>query len=243
MRKAFSMIELIFVMVIISIMAVTAIWYLPRTELKQATEYLINNLKYTKTLAQLDDRYYTMSDNIPDKKDQAKISSQIQNWKSGLWQLQFHRGNGNTSASNSYTIYADQAKNGNTNDFDGIPNSGDLIARDPINKACLSGYSLSNLQECENNFAKEVKLQETYQTTIANIISIDCQYNPSQSFAIHFDGTGIPYCKVGSAQKTPPKKLTGPIMIELNRRGQSAIICISKGGIIEGSNTKNCPNT
>lgn len=246
MRKAFSMIELVFIIVILGIMAAVAVWYLPRTELQQASEYLINNLKYTKTLAQLDDRYYTMSDTTTNN---AQTTSQIQNWKLGMWQLQFHNSSGNSSASNSYTIYADQPKNGTTNNFDGIPNNGDLIARDPMTKNCLSGYSKTNLNDCVNNFAKEVKLEETYQTTIDTIQSQDCQYNASSGFSIFFDNLGTPYCKAGNAQLTTPKKLTGPIKIGLKRRGQYAIICISKGGIIEGLNTNNnsttaaCPTT
>lgn len=166
-----------------------------------------------------------------------------------MWQLQFHNSSGNSSASNSYTIYADQAKGGSTNNFDGIPNNGDLIARDPMTKNCLSGYSKTNLKDCENSFAKEVKLQETYQVSIDTIESKDCSYNASSGFSIFFDNSGIPYCKAGNAQLTAPTKLTSPIKISLKRRGQYAIICISKGGIIEGLNTTNnansaqCPTT
>lgn len=238
MRKAFSIVELLFVMVILGIMASVSIWYLPRTELKQATEYLINNLKYTKTLAQLDDRYYTMSDSA--NSNAAQTASQIQNWKLGMWQLQFHNATGNTSSSNSYTIYADQAKAGTTNNFDGIPNAGDLIARDPMTKACLSGYSASNLPDCQNNFSKDVKLYETYQTTIDSISSKDCAWNASSGFSIFFDNLGMPYCKSSNAQLTQPIRLTAPITIQLKRRGAIATICVSKGGIIEASKDGTC---
>lgn len=245
MRKAFSMIELIFIIVILGIMAAVAVWYLPRTELQQASEYLINNLKYTKTLAQLDDRYYTMSD---DTTNNTQTTTQIQHWKLGMWQLQFHNTNKGTSASNSYTVYADQAKGGTTNNFDGIPNDGDIIARDPMTKNCLSGYSLSNLKStCTDNFAKEVKLEETYQTTIDTIQSDDCPYTASSGFSILFDNVGTPYCRAGNTGQI--NKLTKPIKIGLKRRGQYAIICVSKGGIIEGLNVTNnntstpCPTT
>ncbi|MDE6885766.1 MAG: prepilin-type N-terminal cleavage/methylation domain-containing protein [Helicobacteraceae bacterium] len=249
MKKAFTMMELVFVIVIIGIMAVVSVMYIPRNELQQASDYLIQNLKYTKSLAQLDDRFYAMTETNPNdtsltqSEKNKRITNEkrlVENWKLGLWQLQFHRAG--TNAKNSYSIYADQGNSGTTNMFDGIPNNGDLIARDPINKTCLSGYTLTNLKECENNFSKEVKLEETYGIVIDSINSVDCTGNANSPFAIHFDNTGTPYCKAGTIAQSAPTKLTAPITIILKKGKQTATICVSKGGLIYGSNTGICNN-
>ena len=237
-KKAFTMIELVFVIVMIGILSAVSIWYLPRTELKQAAETMINNLKYTKTLAQLDDRYFLMGD--ANQTDKTIINNQVaaNADKKALWQFQFHASNnsGSTSGSqNSYTIYAENATNSGTN-FDGIPMNGDMIARDPMTKDCISGYGTnsSNQNDCKA-YAKDARFYDTYQTELESIQSDDCNgWRKSYTFAIYFDSKGLPYCKLNN--KGTITRLTKSITIKLKRKGETAYICITKGGIIEGGN-------
>lgn len=242
-RSAFSVMELVFVIVIIGIMAGVSIWYLPRTELKQAGETMINNLKYTKTLAQLDDRQFLMRDeqffntvagNLTQAQKEVAMQNQVKDWKKGMWQFQFHTTRAGTNAQNSYTIYAEQATPTGTN-FDGQPSNLDLIAKDPMTKQCISGYSGTNLRNCTDNYgyAKEARFYDTYQTQVDNIESNDCRtWKKGNTFAIYFDSNGKPYCKVGNEGDI--KALSAPITIRLKRKNETAYICITKGGIIEG---------
>lgn len=241
-RNAFSMMELIFVIVIIGIMAGVSIWYLPRTELKQAGETMINNLKYTKTLAQLDDRQFLMGDeqffntvagNLTQAQKKVAMQNQVKDWKKGMWQFQFHTTRAGTNAQNSYTIYAEQATPTGTN-FDGQPNNLDLIAKDPMTKQCISGYSDTNLRNCTDNYgyAKEARFYDTYQTQVDDIESKNCSWKKGDTFAIYFDSNGKPYCKVGNEDNIDA--LSAPITIKLKRKNEVAYICITKGGIIEG---------
>ncbi|MBR7118192.1 MAG: prepilin-type N-terminal cleavage/methylation domain-containing protein [Helicobacteraceae bacterium] len=236
MKKAFTMIEMVFVVVMLGVMAAVSVMYIPQTKLQQAADHMIHNIKYTKSLAQTDDRFFAMKDgSINNYSD-----TQAQYWKAGMWQVQFHL-NGNTTK-HSYSIYADTARSANTTNFDGRPMSGDLIAKDPQNKACLSGYSENNLpNECKNNIAKEVRLQETYDVTIDDISPSSCKEN--NTARIYFDNTGMPYCgavNISGSSTTLPKRLDEAMKITLKRQKQTATICVSKSGLIYGSNNGIC---
>lgn len=246
-KGAFSMIELVFVIVIIGIMAGVSVWYLPRTELKQAAETMMTNLKYTKTLAQLDDRYFAMSDeqyfnaigtNLTPAQKEVAMKNQVQNWRKGMWQFQFHSTNNTTSqqsAQNTYTIYAEHASSGTTANFDGRPMSNDTIARDPMTKECISGYTTNDLPNYCNAVAKEARFYDTFQTELADIKSqANCKWTKNNTFAIYFDNKGNPYCKATNNGDIQP--LTESITIELKRKSENAYICITKGGIIDSGN-------
>lgn len=243
-RSAFSMIELVFVIVIIGIMAAVSVWYLPRTELKQAAETMMTNIKYTKTLAQLDNRQFLMKDeqfvnevyrnqtglNSNDK--DMIMNNQVANWELGMWQFQFHGTQTGTNAQNTYTIYTDIGTN-----FDGQPSDLDLIARDPMTKECISGYrDNNNPGNCNGKYAKEARFYDTFQTQLESIQSDDCTgWRSGESFSIFFDNKGMPYCKVGNnANKAPTILDKSSITIKLKRKNENAYICITKGGIIEG---------
>ena len=235
MRKAFTMIEMVFVVVMLGVMAAVSVMYIPQTKLQQAADHMIHNIKYAKSLAQTDDRFFTMKD------DSINSDNQVKYWKAGMWQVQFHL-SGNTTQ-HSYSIYADTGRDANTTNFDGRPMSGDLIAKDPQNKACLSGYSENNLpSECKNNIAKEVRLQETYDVTIDKIeLPNDC--NETNTARIYFDNTGMPYCgavNINGNNATLPKRLSNNMKITLKRQKQTATICVSKSGLIYGSNDGKC---
>lgn len=234
MRKAFTMIEMVFVVVMLGVMAAVSVMYIPQTKLQQAADHMIHNIKYAKSLAQTDDRFFAMKD------DNVKSDTQVKHWKAGMWQVQFHLG-GNT-AKHSYSIYADTARDANTTNFDGKPMSGDLIAKDPQNKACLSGYSENNLPtECKNNIAKEVRLQETYDVIIEVEPPSDCK--ETNTARIYFDNKGMPYCgkvNISGSNTDTPKRLSDNMKITLKRQKQTATICVSKSGLIYGSNNGKC---
>ena len=249
-RKAFSMIELIFVIVIIGIMAGVSIWYLPRTELKQAGETMINNLKYTKTLAQLDERQFLIRDDkyldevrtLSEAEKVAVMKGQMKNQQMGMWQFQFHettdltgQSPDSTRSAQTYTIYSELAGTSESKPFDGKPMNGDIIAQDPMTKQCISGYNGTNLRDCTDKYgyAKEARFFDTYQTQVDSIVSNDCRtWKKGNTFAIYFDSKGNPYCKVGNEGTITA--LNAPITIKLKRKNESAYICITKGGIIEG---------
>ena len=73
MKKAFTLIEIVFVIVIIGILAVVII---PRTErdpLREAAIQIVSDIRYTQHLAMIDDKY----------------DSTDSNWYRNRWQLLF----------------------------------------------------------------------------------------------------------------------------------------------------------
>ncbi len=242
-RKAFSILELVFIIVMLGIMAGVSLMYIPQTKLRSAAEALIQNIKYTKSLAQLDDRYFTMEDESVSSSVDTNVQSEF--WKAGMWQIQFHM----TTDDYGYSIYADTGRSASSTNFDGRPMSGDLIAKDSLNKACLSSYSESNLpSECENNRAAEAQLTKTYDVTIDSIQydsgnNTNCSSSNSTTKRIYFDKAGLPYCgsvTINGTNSVLPERLTGPVKITLKRRNQTATICVSKGGLVYGSSDGQC---
>lgn len=230
MRNGFTIIELVVIVVILGILSTIGVMFIPDTKLQQAADTLISNLKYTKVLAQTDDRYYTINDGSIT--NNVNLANQMKDWKKGMWQLQFHLSGNN--AKGSYSIYADTGRNAATTNFDSRPMDGDLIAKDPINMSCLSGYSDNNLPaECLNNISSEVKLYETFNITRLEI-SIDQACLERDTARIYFDSRGLTYCGKN------PTRMQTPAKVVLYKNNKTATICISTNGLIYGSNNGNC---
>lgn len=114
-RFAFTMLELVFVIIVIGILAVLAMPDFRSNQLQQAAEQVAAHIRYTQHLAMVDDKF--------DPTDPL--------WFRENWQIEF-----TSTASNVwYKIYADTDHNGNC----------DVInkeaATDPLNNVTLDGNS------------------------------------------------------------------------------------------------------
>ncbi|EAJ5693991.1 prepilin-type N-terminal cleavage/methylation domain-containing protein [Campylobacter fetus] len=74
MKKAFTLIEIIIVLVIVGIMASFTIPKLNRNDLRLAADQIVSHIRYTQHLAIIDDKFDTK-----DTKDT--------NWYKGRWQI------------------------------------------------------------------------------------------------------------------------------------------------------------
>jgi len=90
MKKAFTLLELVFVIIVIAIITAIAIPDSRDTKLREAAVQLLSHIKYTQHLALVDDKY--------DASDA--------NWYKNRWQLFFSRG-ADTNNLWSYTIFSD----------------------------------------------------------------------------------------------------------------------------------------
>jgi len=147
MKKAFSMLELVFVIVVIGILAATII---PRTQtnpLQEAGIQLLSHIRYTQHLALLDNQY---------KADDS-------NWYKKRWQLVFS----SAAAANNvpaYTIFADTA-----GDSTGDANPSE-IAKNPENTTqyMTGGYpgaNSLNITHVDFNGMKKLNLGMSYGVT------------------------------------------------------------------------------
>lgn len=111
MKKAFTMIELIFVIVIIGILAAVIIPKSGSNKLYEAATQVVSHIRYTQHLAMVDDKF--------DVNDAT--------WFRENWQIEFKSG-----TNVYYQIYSDKDKNGNA---DIINNE---LAMDPLTKQTLN---------------------------------------------------------------------------------------------------------
>lgn len=92
-RSAFTMLELVFVIIVIGILAVLAMPSFQSNALRQAAEQIARHIRYTQHLAMVNDKYDPLD----------------QNWSRENWQIEF-----TSTASNVwYRIYSDTDHNGN----------------------------------------------------------------------------------------------------------------------------------
>jgi len=110
MKKAFTMLELVFVIVIIGILAATIIPNTRTNPLQEAALQIVSDIRYTQHLAMVDDKF-----NINDV-----------NWSHQRWQILFSS-NGSSGGEMAYTIFSDTSGDGSGN-----PDVAE-IARNPAN--------------------------------------------------------------------------------------------------------------
>jgi len=173
MKKAFTLIEIIFVLVIIGILAVVIIPRTQRDPLREAAIQIISDIRYTQHLAMVDDKY--------DRADS--------NWYRNRWQILFGTstsGAKNTGGNYAYTIFSDY-KGTST----GNPDT-DEIAVNPLDKNKLLSGGYSGGIDWEDPRASK-KLNIGYSYGIDNIVTRGCgSYNPKR---ISFDNLGRPFEK------------------------------------------------
>ena len=205
--KAFTMIELIFIIVIVGILAAVAIPKIERNGLIEAADQIASHIRYTQQLA--------MNDN--------KFSATDPNWHRKAWRIQFHNGKvGDKSKSWRYTIFWDNAVTKNA----GNPNSENELAVDPMNpnKYLTSGFARQAFNNNHAKMNKKLNIQETYSITNVvfggacarmNTVSFDAKGRPMGQLA----NSAIPYDKLFHSDCT--------ITIS-NDNGDSAVITITK---------------
>ena len=93
MKKAFTMIELLIVLVVIGILTVVIMPRLDEDKLNEASEQVLSHIKYTQHLALSDDQY-SSDDNV---------------WYKGRWQIFFSNTEDGSDDLWAYSIFSDKA--------------------------------------------------------------------------------------------------------------------------------------
>jgi prepilin-type N-terminal cleavage/methylation domain-containing protein len=168
MKKAFTLIELIFVIVIAAIIAVMA---LPKTQdnsLATCAHQVVSHINYTKHLALIDDKF--------DPNDNG--------WYKSRWQIMFNNNKGSGNGW-SYTVFSDW-----TGTHSGNPDP-DEVAQNPRspNQLLTGGTSGSGLVHYgDKEISKELNIGKKYGITGVTF-SGGC---PNSSKRIAFDRFGRP---------------------------------------------------
>ncbi|MFT7861097.1 MAG: type II secretion system protein [Sulfurimonas sp.] len=172
MKKAFTMMELIFVLVVMGILAAVIMPRMERDPVREAAIQLVSHIRYTQHLAMVDDKYADTAD--PNKR-----------WWRGRWQLKFKNA-AQTNGEESYTIFSDSYA---VNVYSGNANSKDEIATNPQDKSkkLTGGDNAINFNDTEAT--RSMNLGMKYGIIAVNL-GASCRDNQSKGIA--FDHLGRP---------------------------------------------------
>lgn len=133
MKKAFTMIELVFVIVIVGIISVMIAPSFDRNNLREAADQLVSHIRYTQHLAMMDNKFMSSekASSMPVGSNAACTSRGANTikkcnamfWYLGRWQLKF--------SNQWYSVMSDSANSS----YDGNPNASSInieVARDLI---------------------------------------------------------------------------------------------------------------
>lgn len=167
MKKAFTMIELVFVIVVVGILSYFVSAGFQRNTLREAADQLVTHIRYTQHLAMMDDKF--------DPNDAT--------WYQTRWQVVFNS-DANTYNQWAYTIFSDGNKNANPN----LTLS--EVAINPIDPSkFLTGGYTGIIFSDGVGATPEMNLGRKYGVT-AITFSAACQFAGSQRIA--FDYLGRP---------------------------------------------------
>jgi len=204
MKKAFTLLELIFVIVVIGIIAAAIIPRMKNNSLQQAAIQIESHIRYTQHLAMVDDKY--------DDSDS--------NWFKKRWQIIFAK-QANTDQQWAYTIFSDIV-GGNS----GKPNKTE-IAINPMNhnQRMTGGYnSAQELNVSSSNFVGMQSMNIGKKYGVADM-------NFSCSQRLVFDYLGRPMKSDLSGNSKPYKEndlITDTCKITLKNESESVVIEINK---------------
>jgi len=219
MKKSFSLIELIIVLVVIGILYSTINFNLKDSNLNQAADQLISHINYTRHLAIIDNKmqYYPITHNTQD-------NNRSKYWFKSWWQLRIGV---KTNQEYFYEVFSDSSSHTDSTNFD---KAGSLIrefARDPINGKYLDG-------NYGNDINKQLNLTSTYGIQLIKLNNIDFKKG---SIRIIFDNKGNIYIdegKRGDANDINPYELRIPLLnirkitlCQTNKCDNNISICIS----------------
>ncbi len=203
MKKAFTLVELVLVVVIVGIISAVMVPRLNRSTLRDAAHQIVSHIRYTQHLALMDDKY------DPDDPQ----------WFKERWQVKFSRSVDSQDVW-AYTIFSD------VNNHDRIPNLKNEIARNPMNPGelnaagqlvkskpgqYLSGGHSGTLELTDSRRNKKMTLKETYNINWISFSKSCSSGNPgilNQSRNIIFDRVGRPYYYYKDYHDTSAKPYT-----------------------------------
>ena len=201
MKKAFTLLELVFVIVVIGILAATIIPNTRTNPVQEAAIQLVSHIRYTQHLAMMDDRF----------------DSTDATWFQTLWQIRFTAGILPLPGQVAYGIFSDTDKNQ-------APTLGGNVAVDPQSGLLMTGGVTNALPYSDDRVLKKANLGMTY-----GITSVTFGSECNDAMRIAFDNLGRPIeGDISSANLiTDLKYITGTCQITIsNGTNPDAVILI-----------------
>lgn len=198
-RFAFTLLEFVFVIIVIGILAVLAMPNFRGNPLQTAAEQVASHIRYTQHLAMVDDIF-----NPTDP-----------TWWQTRWQIQFE--NAAPNPGKIYVIYRNLNKDTNENDNE--------IARDPLTRQLMKGAD-KDIAIPPFKYMDNLLISKKY--GITNVIfSAGCNASGPTSNRIGFDNLGRPYTRSNSAISPYVNLMTVDCNITLVHPDGNATITVS----------------
>ena len=209
MKKAFTLLELVFVIVIIGILAAVIIPRSSSNKLQEAAIQLTSHIRYTQHLAMISDKF-----------DSANSS-----WYKERWQLIFQMSNPHTEGEYAYTIFSDKVSTTGT-PHNSVPNTTNLeLAMDPSNSSKYLSGGTQSLYTSDDKANKKMNLGLSYG------ISSYTLTGGCESVRLAFDNLGRPITNtvdnytssymIGSV--ATPRLMNATCVITLNSTSEGSI--------------------
>lgn len=180
MKKSFSLIELVIVIVTIGIISVFVVPSFNRYQLQEAVDMIISHINYTKHLAMQDNKFNPFDDE----------------WYKSRWQIIFAKSN-YTKQKFTYSIFSD--KRGYTRRYTGNPDISELAVNPNDTSKLLSGGFSGILNYNDKKATKQLNLGEYYGITNVEFKN-GCK---GRSRRISFDYLGRPFMGNTKTQTSP----------------------------------------
>jgi len=167
MKKAFTLMELIFVLIVIGILTAIILPSTKRNPLQEAAIQLQSHIRYTQHLALLDD----------------KFDANDANWKFGRWQMVFTtNASGFSNNQYAYTIFSDSGSYG------GDASSSEVaINPENVNQIMTGGYASGTMDITSPTFKGMKKLNLGLSYGVSSVALSGCS-----GVHITFDSLGRP---------------------------------------------------
>ncbi|AJC84307.1 prepilin-type N-terminal cleavage/methylation domain-containing protein [Campylobacter peloridis] len=192
MKKAFSLLELIIVSMILSIIFSMGYFYLKPDYLHLGAEQILNDIKYTRHLALMQNDFRVKEFNIAKRE-----------WYQAKWQIYFIRSKTATNNEQTYTIFLDKNGDGNANIGKNIINKDREIAIDLINPNILMNSGQSGvISQGDSKANPKYNIEKTY-----GISKVTFEGSCKGSTRLVFDDYGRLYSPLKNALRSYDKLL------------------------------------
>lgn len=212
MIKAFTLIELSLVCIILSLIFSMGYFYVKPDYLRLGAEQILNDIKYTRHLALMQNDFRAKEFNI------AKRS-----WFQAKWQLYFIKSKTATNNEQTYTIFLDKNGDGNANIGKNIINKDREIAIDLLNPNLLMNSGQSGvITQGDAKTNPRYNIEKTY-----GISKVLFEGSCKGSTRLVFDGYGRLYSPLKNALRTYDKLINfkNDCIIRLSTK-QNQHLCI-----------------
>jgi type II secretory pathway pseudopilin PulG len=168
-RFAFTLVELVFVIVTIGILAAIIVPSMQSSRLREAADQVISHIRHTQHLAMMDDKFNPTDGN----------------WYKKRWQILFEEVDGDSW---SYTIFSDRS---DIVALDGVPQQDEIAVNPQDSSKRLTGGS-GTIDISSAFVTRDLNLGRTYGIKGGNGIKFDNCNNNAGDLRIVFDYLGRP---------------------------------------------------